>query len=202
MAAKTSKSPTSALNDRQSKTRISKAQKASLAMRQELWPQITDEQIWVRTQRNGYTTIPRTLPQFMEIINDASKHVTNGKAVPAGKSYLVLWCHVFDECIIRVDAEAMFAAEAGYSGERNVSTWREHLRVLKDLGFIDFKPGPAGPCQYILMLNPYHAVQILKTSKFVQELAYTSLLQRALDIGATDLQDQITNAGFNSAATV
>jgi hypothetical protein len=79
--------------------------------------------------------------------------------------------------------------EAGYVGERNVTTWREHLRVLKDLGFIDFAPGLAGPCQFVLLLNPYHAAKALLGKGWVQRAAYTALYQRAQEIRATDLDE-------------
>ena len=44
--------------------------------------------------------------------------------------------------------------EAGYGGERNVTTWRQRLAVLRDLGFVDCKDGPAGPYQYCCSSTP------------------------------------------------
>lgn len=182
---------TNMLNNKQAKKRLSKAKQSSLKMRAHLWPEIQDKALWLREDdtRKGFTTMPRTMPMFINLIQDISKYVANGKSVPAGKSYLVLWCRVFDEGFLKIDQEAAAALEAGYTGERNVTTWREHLRVLKDLGFIDYRSGPAGPCQFILLLNPYQAVKALRSKKWVQEDAYTALLQRALEIGATDLDE-------------
>jgi hypothetical protein len=180
-----------ALNEKQVKKRASKAKQSSLKMRAHLWPEIQDSALWLREDdtRKGFTTMPRTMPMFVNLIQDVSKHVANGKSVPAGKSYLVLWCRVFDEGFLKIDQEATAALEAGYAGERNVTTWREHMRVLKDLGFIDYKPGPAGPCQYVLLLNPYAAVKVLRQKTWLQEDTYTALYQRALEIGATDLDE-------------
>ena len=177
-------------NAKQQKARLSKVAKAALQMRNTLWPEIDESKLWLRTDltRKGFTTIPRGMPLFMEMIADASKHVTSGKSVPAGKAYLVLWCRVFDEGLVRIDSEAVAAAEAGYSGERNVSTWREHLRVLTELGFINTKPGPAGPFQYVLLLNPYQAAKRLHADRKIQELTFTTLIQRMGEIGATDLE--------------
>jgi hypothetical protein len=183
----TAKTEVTRLNQKQAKMRLSKAQKGALTMRAHFWPSITDEHLWLRKDRNGFTTIPRTMPLFMDLIADVSKRVTAGKSVPAGKTYLVLWCRVFDEALVKVDVEATAAMEAGYTGERNVTTWREHLRVLKDLGFIDLREGPAGPYQYVLLLNPYHAVKGLHAKGWVQNVTYTALLQRAQEIRATDL---------------
>lgn len=176
------------LTEKAAKTRLSKAQKAALKMRKALWPTVTDEQLWLRSDRDGFTTIPRTMPLFMELIADVSKQVSP-KSVPAGKSYLVLWCRVFDEGMVKIDVETIAAMEAGYTGERNVTTWREHLRVLKELGFVDFKPGPAGPYQYVLLLNPYHVVKALYAKGWVQQVTYTAILQRAQEIRATDMDD-------------
>ncbi|MEW7849537.1 hypothetical protein AB2N08_12620 [Massilia aurea] len=177
------------LSEKATKKRLSKAQKATLAMRKQLWPDITDEHLWLRNDRDGFTTIPRTMPLFMDLIADASKQVTAGKSVPAGKAYLVLWCRVFDEGLVKIEVEAAAAMEAGYTGERNVTTWREHLRVLKELGFIDYAAGLAGPCQFVLLLNPYHAVRALLAKGWVQQAAYTAVFQRAQEIRATDLDE-------------
>jgi hypothetical protein len=177
------------LNTKQEKKRQSKAKQSSLKMRKHLWPEVQDSDLWLREDetRKGFTTIPRAMPLFINLIQDASKYVANGKSVPAGKSYLVLWCRVFDEGFLKIDQEAAAALEAGYSGERNVTTWREHLRVLKELGFIDYKEGPTGPCHFVLLLNPYKAVRALRSKAWVQEGAFTVLLNRAFEIGATDL---------------
>lgn len=181
----------SRLSERAAKKRLSKAQKATLAMRKQLWPHITDDDLWLRADRDGFTTIPRTMPLFMELIADASKQVAAGKSVPAGKAYLVLWCRVFDEGVVKIDVEAAAAKEAGYTGERNITTWREHLRVLKELGFINYAEGLAGPCQFVLLMNPYHAVKALLAKGWVQPGAYTALYQRAQEIRATDLDDDV-----------
>ena len=188
MVAATRQSP--ALTQKAARKRLSKAQKATLSMRKQLWPHITEDDLWLRADRTGFTTIPRTMPLFMELIAAASKRVTAGsKSVPAGKAYLVLWCRVFDEGLVKIEVEAAAAKEAGYLGERNVTTWREHLRVLKELGFIDYAAGLAGPCQFVLLLNPYHAVKALHEQGWVQQEAYTTLFQRAQEIGATDLDE-------------
>lgn len=177
-------------NVKQQQVRLSKMAKGMVQMREKLWPDINETQLWLRTDRSrkGYTTIPRGMPLFMEMINDASKRVTSGKSVPAGQSYLVLWCRVRDEGMLNIESEAPVAFEAGYAGERNVFTWREHMKVLKELGFIEFKPGAASPCQYVLLLNPYKAAQALRVKNWVREVAYTTLLQRMSEYGATDLE--------------
>jgi hypothetical protein len=103
---------------------------------------------------------------------------------------LALWCRVRDGAFLDIENEAVAALDAGYGGERNVGTWRAHLRVLKDLGFIDYKAGPSGPFQFILLWNPYHVVKKLKAKNWVQEAPYIAIRKRALEIGATDMDDE------------
>ncbi|AIO66892.1 hypothetical protein WI73_24835 [Burkholderia ubonensis] len=121
---------------------------------------------------------------MMNVINDITKRKT-GKAIPAGKTYLVLWLHVFDEALVRIDSEADAAFEAGYEGERNVSTFRNHMKMLKELGFIDFRKGTKGPMQYVLLLNPYKVVKKLHTAGLVPDTQYAALLERASAIGSS-----------------
>lgn len=173
------------LNVKQTAKRINKAKEGAIAMRQHLWPDITDEHLWILDDRRkkGFSSIPRVMPILMNMIGDASKHVST-KSVPAGRSYLVLWCRNFGEGFVKIENEMVTASEAGYIGERSLSTWREHVRVLKELGFIDYKPGQAGPMQFILLLNPYQVAKALREKKWIQEGTYTALFQRAMEIGA------------------
>lgn len=179
------------LTVRQARARRNGATESNLKMRAHLWPDLNEKRLWLRTDktRKGFTTMPRTMALIINLIDDTSKQVTNGKAVPAGRTYLVLWCRVFDEGFVKIENEAAAALEAGYAGERNVTTWRQHLNVLRDLGFIDCKDGPAGPYQYILLYNPYHVINALNKKGLIQQGAYTALFQRAIDVRATDLEE-------------
>ena len=179
------------LNEKQARARRNGATESNMKMRAHLWPDLNEKLLWLRTDktRKGFTTIPRTMALIVNLIDDISKQATNGKAVPAGRTYLVLWCRVFDEGFVRIDNEAVAALEAGYAGERNVTTWRQHLAVLRDLGFIDCKDGPAGPYQYILIYNPYQVIKALNAKGSIQQSTYTALFQRAIDVRATDLTE-------------
>lgn len=175
-----------ALNKKQAAKRISKAVEDTTLLRKHLWPDVGEERLWLIGDKNkkGFSPIPRPLPILMSMIGDASKHVST-KSVPAGRSYLVLWCRVFGEALVKIENEMMAASEAGYSGERSVSTWREHMRVLKELGFIDTRPGGAGPMHYILLLNPYKVAMELRAKGWIQEVQFTALFHRAVEIGAS-----------------
>jgi hypothetical protein len=177
-------------NKKQAATKMNKAKARTLKMRELLWPGLKATDLWLRLDKIGFTTIPRTMSMLINIINDMSKRVGSNKSVPAGKAYLVLWCRVFDEALVKIDSDAEAAAEAGYVGERNVTTWREHLKVLQELGFIDCKEGPAGPYQYVLLFNPYQIVKRLKSKGWVDNASYIALYQRALEIGADDFDEE------------
>ena len=97
----------------------------------------------------------------------------------------MLWLHVFGEGIVRVESEADAAFEAGYGGERNRTTFRKHMHMLKELGFIDFRPGTKGPMQYVLLLNPYKVVKQLHSAGEVPNTQYVALLERASVIGSS-----------------
>jgi len=180
------------LNQARVAKKANKAKEDAIAMRKHFWPNISEDQLWLigDKKKKGFSSLPRTMPIIMNLIGDGSKQVGT-KSVPAGRSYLVLWCRVYGEGIVKIDNEMVAASEAGYSGERSVSTWREHMRVLRELGFIDYKEGPAGPMQFILLLNPYQVTKGLYNKKWLSEKAYTGLLHRAMEIGAApDLADQ------------
>jgi hypothetical protein len=180
------------LSERRASTRHNKAKETNLQMREHLWPDLAKERLWLREDktRKGFTTMPRTMPMIINLINDISKRVTNGRAVPAGKSYLVLWCRVFDEGFLKIENESAAALEAGYAGERNVTTWREHMTVLKALGFIDSKEGLSGEFHYILIFNPYQVIKALHAKGWIQQVSYTALFERAMEIRATDLTEK------------
>ncbi|ORC53998.1 hypothetical protein BZK31_26655 [Pseudomonas floridensis] len=150
-------------------------------MRAELWPELDIGLLWDRTLSVGFSTIPRTLSLITNIIDDLSKKHT-GKSVPAGKTYFGLWCRVWDENMVTIENESSYAIEAGYVGERNVTTWRAQMKVLLDLGFIDAREGAYGPYNYVLIYNPYKVLKKLKDK--IPVASYQMLTQRSIEIGA------------------
>lgn len=176
----------SQVNTKQHAKRVSKAQQAAVEIRNLHWPDVKPEDLWLLgdRKRGGFAQVPRTLSMMMNVINDITKRKT-GKAVPAGKTYLVLWLHVFDEALVRIDSEADAAFEAGYEGERNVTTFRNHMNMLKELGFIDFRRGTKGPMQYVLLLNPYKVVKQLHAAGLIPNTQYAALIERTSAIGSS-----------------
>ena len=167
------------MNTKQAAVHRSKAQEKSLKLREQYWPSLKDDDLWHRKKHQGFTTIPRTMPHLMNIIDSLSKNQ------PAGQAYFILWCRAFDESLIVIENPSAFAAESGFTGERALTTWRQRMRKLQELGFIDCKDGSSGPFHYVLLRNPHTVARKLKDQ--IQEGLFRQLLDRAFDIGAKDM---------------
>jgi len=164
-----------------SKRTIKKISEKNLQLRNSFWPEVKEEMLWSRKTKKGFTTIPRSMSHFVQIMNDLS----SGK--PLASTYLVLWCHTYDEYIVTIPNPRVMAFEAGFAGQRAESTWKDRMKRLVELGFIKAEPGPSGPYNYILILNPYTVIKELHANKKISKDRYNALFQRASDIGADDL---------------
>jgi hypothetical protein len=179
-------------NVKQAQKKGEKAKQTNIDLRKVHWADVKDEDIWLLSnehKRFGFAQVPRTLSLVINIINDIAKK-KYGKAIPAGKTYFALWLHHYGEGLVRIASEAQIAYEAGYGGQRNVSTFRQHMEVLKEIGFIDFRKGVKGPMHYVLLLNPYNVMKRLRDQKdetgekLVSDEQYAALVERVNDIGS------------------
>ncbi len=171
------------INKKQTIKRASKMSKRTLKLRHQLWPKIDESTLWNRTTAKGFTTIPRTLPHILEIMDDLA-----GKGTPVSKVYLSLWCRVFDEALIDIKNYKDLAFEAGFNGQRAITMWKQRMASLVDLGFVLAEEGTGGKFDYILLLNPYIIIKERYNNDEIQKYKYISLFNRAQEIGATDLQ--------------
>ena len=159
--------------------KISKAQEKAKALRDSFWPDLDESRLWNRKTSNGFTTVPRTMPLIMNIIDALSKNK------PAGRTYFALWCRSFDQSFLVIDNPMTLAAEAGFTGERAVSTWKERMRTLVELGFIDARKGTTGDFHYVLLLNPHQVAGQLRDR--IQDGMFLQLQTRVIEIGANDI---------------
>ena len=127
------------MEDIQARIRVKRVQKKILERRNQLWPDLDTNDLWIRTEKIGYTTAPRCMSLMLRIMDGLA-----GKGKPVSGTYLALWCHVFDECFVTISNPAQMAFEAGFSGPRRETTWAGRMKLLWDDGFIAAKPGPSG----------------------------------------------------------
>jgi hypothetical protein len=169
-------------NKKQTIKKISRHQKKKLALREQLWGKLSPDLLWERSTHDGYTTIPRTLPIIFQIMDDLAD-----KGKPVSATYFSLWCRVFDESYIEVKSCDELAFESGFSGQRAASTWKQRMKKLVELGFVEAKSGATNEFSYVLIYNPYNIIKKYYGEGKVQEGKYNALFARALEVGADDL---------------
>lgn len=152
-------------------------------LRARLWPDLSENELWSRKKHDGYTTIPRTMPLVLSIIDDLTK------GQPASSTYLELWCRAYDEMYVSLGKPDELAFHSGFVGQRARRTWIDRIRSLRDLGFIRVAPGSSGEFSHAVILNPHIVLKRLKEkgTAGLTENQYNALLERANDIGATDV---------------
>jgi hypothetical protein len=123
------------------------------------------------------------MPIILTIMDD----LANGQ--PVSTTYLELWGRAFDECFVTLSKPREMAFHSGFTGQRAERTWRARIKILADLGFIELQAGSSGPMSYALILNPYLVIRRLRDQKNpgIREDKYNALMERAGEIGASDL---------------
>ena len=166
--------------------RPSKYIKKIRELRKKLWPDVDFEiRLWHRNRNDGFVSVPRTLPLIICIIDEMTK------GAPAGLTYAELWCRSFDEMYVSLSKSKEMAFHSGFTGQRAERTWAEKIRRLDELGFISIKSGQAGPLSHALIFNPYHVIKKLYAAGHpgITNDRYNALMERAIEIGADDLDD-------------
>jgi hypothetical protein len=162
------------------------AAKRKLELREKLWPGVTSEHLWDRNNRDGFATIPRTLPLMLTIMNDLAE-----KGQPVGAVYLELWSRLRDEGFLSLNTPQEMAFASGFTGQRALYTWRDRVAKLRDLGFLNVKAGSFGELSYVLFWNPYHVIRSHHEQGHVREDKWQALVFRASEIGADDLDEDV-----------
>lgn len=159
------------------KRRLTMAERAQQLMLVH-FPDIPEALKWTRKTHDGFSTIPRTLPIAMQIID------ADSKGQPAGHVLFCLWARMPDHPVITIENPSTFAAEAGFLGERAVDTWRRRMKKLRELNFIMTKPGASGEFHYVMLTNPNAAVEWMRNHGKVQDGLYSRFIERLPEIGA------------------
>jgi hypothetical protein len=155
-----------------------------LEARAMLWPEVTNRMLWDRKERDGFSTVPRTMPLMMSIMDDMS-----GKGFPVGQTYFEMWSRLYDELFLTLNRNEEMAFHSGFEGQRAVRTWKDRVQRLANLGFIGLQSGPNGDQSYAIFFNPYHVIKRAFIDGKVQPSKWRSLLIRANEIGASDFDD-------------
>jgi hypothetical protein len=158
-------------------TRTAKMAAQRLALRLQLWPDVSESELWDRKREKGFVVIPRTLPLIMQIQDSLTKNT------PVSLTYLDLWSRVFDEGFVKLDKPAEQALAAGFGTNRGPSIWASRLDLLQKEEFIRLAPGPQGPRSFALILNPYLVIQ--RRREDIDNRLYNTLMAQALAIGST-----------------
>jgi hypothetical protein len=164
-----------------------------IQLRGTLWPGIDPAKLWHRKRKQGFVTIPRTMPLMLSAMDYLAP-----KGKPVGGTYLDLWCRSFDEMVVNLDRSQEMAFSVGFTGQRGVQTWTSRIDVLADLGFIRLAEGPYGRRSYALILNPYLVIKDLR--KRIPQAFYNALAARAATIKADDLDDTIISMPLPATA--
>lgn len=133
---------------------------------------------WHRKTNDGYTTLPRTLPIVMQAVDKACK------GQPPGHTLFCLWSRAPDNSVLMIENPATFAAEAGFTGERSVDTWRKRMKKLREYNLIRTKPGASGEFYYVLLVNPNAALEGMRAKGEINDELYGRFIDRLAEIGA------------------
>ncbi|MDG1286332.1 MAG: hypothetical protein P8P30_02070 [Rickettsiales bacterium] len=152
-------------------------------LRASLWEDLLEEELWNRKKYDGFTSIPRTMPLIMSIIDDLTK------GAPASSTYFEIWCRAYDEMYIPLSNPDIHAFHAGFTGQRAKRTWLQRVESLAELGFIRTEEGTVGKHSHAVIINPHVALKRLKDKKQagLTNAAYNALIERANEVGATDV---------------
>ena len=165
-----------------SKKELSAIAKKQLALREQLWP-AQSPYLWDRKTHDGFTTIPKTMPIILKIMDEMSKNH------PLSNTYLTLWCSTWDNSFVTLSKPRELAHASGFGGQRGEQTWASRMKRLHNLHFINIKPGNAGPLSHAIIWNPHTVIRWHHDNKTagLQEASYNALVEWALGIGAKDM---------------
>lgn len=156
--------------------------KKQLAIRDLHWPK-AEPYLWDRRAHKGFTTIPKTMPMILKIMDEMTK------GAPVSSTYLTLWCNTWDNSFVVLNRNGEMANASGFGGQRGEHTWLTRVKKLQELNFIDVKPGKSGPYGNAIIWNPHLVIRWHRDSgtSGLTASSFNILLEHALEIGALDM---------------
>lgn len=170
------------------KKELSAIAQKQLTLRNQLWPG-GGSRLWDRSAHKGFTTIPKTMPLIMKIMDEITK------GTPVSSTYLTLWCSTWDNSYVALGKSEEMAHSSGFGGQRGVQTWMARVKKLQELNFIDLMAGKSGPMSHAIIWNPHLIIRQHYEQKTpgLLESSYTALLERALEVGAKDMTEPLVH---------
>ncbi len=159
--------------------------KKQLAIRDLHWPE-AQKYIWDRKAHKGFTTIPKTMPLILKIMDEMTK------GAPVSSTYLNLWCNTWDNNgFVTPNRHGEMANASGFGGQRGEHTWRGRVKKLQELRFIDITAGKSGPMSNAILWNPHLVIRWhhQKKTPGLVAASYNALLESAVEVGAKDMLD-------------
>jgi hypothetical protein len=163
------------------------------AIREEHWPG-SAAWIWdpASQKLKGFVGMSRLMPWITVLIRHLSK-----PGDPTGV-YWEFWCRHMSRGIVIVTDEEECAFAAGYTSNRALRTWNEHVRKLTDLHFIDVKDVGLRKIGYVFLPNPLGVARYYHEQGRAPKGWWPSFKARAREIGA-DIPNALDPSLFASA---
>ena len=170
--------------------KLTNADRRREATREEIWPGSSNV-VWNPGDDDvkGVATVSRLMPWIAALI----RHLADKGKDPTGV-YWELWCRDFGQSIVEIKDEEEHAFAAGYTSNRALRTWREHVHLLSDLGFVLIEAVGNREIGYVLLVDPLALARSFHEQKRTPPGWWNSFSKRAKDIGAIIPASHPTNA--------
>ena len=166
-----------------------------LDKRNQIWQLITPVKeelriLWEQKRKKGFVNIPRVMPLILKIMDYLSKK-EGGK--PVSNTYFALWCRDFGTAFVEIKDSDELASEAGFSGNRAVTTLNSRLKILNketdsSIGFIRTQKTSTGKYKAVLMLNPLLVIYLHYKEGRLPKPMYDEIFVRSTDVGDRNLK--------------
>ncbi len=163
----------------------SKAEIRREIKRRELFPNVSPEDVW-NTGLDGWSCVPRTMPIILKAIRELTK------GVAADTTYHALWSNSLSEAIVEVMNRGSLIASSGYTGPSSERLWRERMRKLEELGFIEIASGGTQDISTVLLKNPHKVLKKLHQAKApgLEERTYNTMVEQMAQHGMKDFEEK------------
>jgi hypothetical protein len=127
-----------------------------IELRDHLFPGLV-EHIYPPPGTKGWCLMPRYMPQIINLLSE--RRFSGGMDLM--RTYLGLWCDNYGEGFVEIDNEMTYADVAGFRGERGLRSWRDRVRKLQKLGFVETVEMGSAKIGFVGIVDPSYAVSRL-----------------------------------------